>query len=55
SAPSQDSATDDRSLALTRYRRSTAGDRPEPRRTDEVVDKVLEVVRWAPSAGSWQP
>jgi 5,6-dimethylbenzimidazole synthase len=42
-------------LSLTRRRRSTRAIDPNRRVSDEIVEKVLEVARWAPSAGNAQP
>jgi 5,6-dimethylbenzimidazole synthase len=42
-------------LALTRYRRSVRVIDPDREVSDEVIEKILEVARWAPSAGNGQP
>ncbi|MFC4943531.1 nitroreductase family protein [Pseudonocardia sp. GCM10023141] len=50
-----DRATYDELLALARYRRSVRAIDPHREVPDELVEKVLEVARWAPSAGNGQP
>ncbi|GAA5149734.1 nitroreductase family protein [Pseudonocardia eucalypti] len=45
----------DELLALARYRRSVRAIDPKREVSDETIDKILEVARWAPSAGNAQP
>lgn len=53
--PPADAADYEQLLALTRYRRSVRVIDPDRDVSDEMVDKILEVARWAPSAGNGQP
>jgi 5,6-dimethylbenzimidazole synthase len=48
-------ATYEQLLTLARYRRSVRAIDPRREVPDELVEKVLEVARWAPSAGNGQP
>jgi 5,6-dimethylbenzimidazole synthase len=48
-------ATYEQLLTLARYRRSVRAIDPKREVPDELVEKVLEVARWAPSAGNGQP
>ena len=50
-----DAASYEQLLALARYRRSVRAIDPNRPVPDEVVEKVLEVARWAPSAANGQP
>ena len=53
--PPEDAATYDQLLALARRRRSVRAIDPSRDVPDEVIDKILEVARWAPSSGNAQP
>jgi len=53
--PAAERATYDQLLALTRYRRSVRVIDPSRPVSDETIEKILEVARWAPSAGNSQP
>ncbi|QGN48060.1 nitroreductase family protein [Micromonospora sp. WMMD558] len=53
--PPPDAATYDQLLALARHRRSVRAIDPHREVPDETIDKILEVARWAPSAGNAQP
>jgi nitroreductase len=53
--PPADAATYEQLLALARYRRSVRVIDPDREVSDELVEKILEVARWAPSAGNGQP
>jgi nitroreductase len=53
--PPPDMASYAQLLALARYRRSIRAIDPHRPVSDEVVEQVLEVARWAPSAGNGQP
>jgi nitroreductase len=48
-------ATYEQLLALVRHRRSIRAIDPEREVSDETIEKILEVARWAPSAGNAQP
>lgn len=50
-----DAADYEQLLALARYRRSVRVIDPDREVSDEMVEKILEVARWAPSAGNGQP
>jgi len=54
-APPPDAATYDQLLALARHRRSVRAIDPKREVSDETIEKILEVARWAPSAGNAQP
>lgn len=53
--PPRDAATYEQLLALTRYRRSVRAIDPHRDVPNELVEKILELARWAPSAGNGQP
>ncbi|MCF7549473.1 nitroreductase family protein [Pseudonocardia sp. WMMC193] len=53
--PPPDAATYDQLLALARHRRSVRAIDPKREVSDETIEKILEVARWAPSAGNAQP
>jgi nitroreductase len=53
--PPSDQADYEQLLALVRRRRSVRAIDPHRDVSDDVVEKVLEVARWAPSAGNGQP
>lgn len=53
--PPADAAGYEQLLALAKYRRSVRVIDPDREVSDEMVEKILEVARWAPSAGNGQP
>lgn len=53
--PPPDAASYEQLLALVRYRRSVRTIDQNRDVPDELIDKVLELARWAPSAGNVQP
>ncbi|GHH30349.1 nitroreductase family protein [Streptomyces lanatus] len=54
-APPAGAATYDQLLTLVRHRRSVRAIDPTYEVSDETIEKILEVARWAPSAANAQP